>query len=242
MFALAERGAAGLAHLNRALIAGLPAFSGLSEADLDFALEGARSYIVKKDAAVFEQDGEAHSFFLLLHGHVRVERLTPDGQKVVARYISEGELIGIAVAMGRQTYPASAVAAVDCTVFAWPNARWQALTARIPALSANTLKTVGARMEEAQNRVVELATERVEQRVAHTLLRLLRQTGRKVEEGVEIDFPISRQDIAEMTGTTLFTVSRILSEWESKGLIKSGRQKITALQPHRLLVIAEGRG
>ncbi len=235
------RGAAGLAHLDRSLIAALPAFAGLSGPDLDFALEGTRSFIVKKDAAVFEQDSEAHSFFLLLHGHVRVERLTPDGQKVVARYLSEGELIGIAVAMGRDTYPASAVAAVDCTVLSWPNARWAALTARVPALSANTLKTVGARMEEAQNRVVEMATERVEQRIAHTLLRLLRQTGRKVEEGIEIDFPISRQDIAEMTGTTLFTVSRVLSDWESKGLVKSGRQKIIALQPHRLLVIAEGR-
>ena len=241
MFAYKMRGAAGLANLDRSLISALPAFSGLSGADLDFALEGARSFIVRKDAAVFEQDGEAHSFFLLLHGHVRVERLTPDGQKVVARYISEGELIGIAVAMGRDTYPASAVAAVDCTVLSWPNARWQALISRIPALSANTLKTVGARMEEAQNRVVEMATERVEQRIAHTLLRLLHQTGRKVEEGIEIDFPISRQDIAEMTGTTLFTVSRVLSDWESKGLVKSGRQKITALQPHRLLVIAEGR-
>ncbi len=236
-----ERGAAGLANLNKALITGLPAFSGLGGADLDFAIEGARSYIVRKDAPVFVQDDEAHSFFLLLHGHVRVERLTPDGQKVVARYVSEGELIGIAVAMGRTTYPASAIAAVDCTVLAWPNARWQALITRIPSLSATTLKTVGVRMEEAQNRVVEMATERVEQRIAHTLLRLLRQTGRKVEEGVEIDFPISRQDIAEMTGTTLFTVSRVLSDWEGKGLIKSGRQKITALQPHGLMMIAEGR-
>jgi CRP-like cAMP-binding protein len=224
--------AAELAILNRTLIAGLPAFSGL---------ESARPHIVRKDAAVFEQDGEAHSFFLLLHGHVRVERLTPDGQKVVTRYISEGELIGIAVAMGRRTYPASAIAAVECTVLEWPNSRWPALTARLPSLSASTLKTVGSRLEEAQSQVVEMATERVEQRVAHTLLRLIRQTGRKVEDGVEIDFPISRQDIAEMTGTTLFTVSRILSDWEIKGLVKSGRQKIIVVQPHRLLVIAEGR-
>lgn len=230
-----------MAHLNKALIAGLPAFAGLNDADLDFALDSARAFSVRKDNPVFEQDAQAHSFYLLLHGHVRVERLTPDGQKVIARYISEGELIGIAVAMGRTSYPASAVAAVDCTVIAWPNARWEALSARIPALSANMLKTVGIRMEEAQNRVVEMSTERVEQRIAHTLLRLLRQTGRKVEEGVEIDFPISRQDVAEMTGTTLFTVSRILSEWESRGLVKSGRQRIIALQPHRLLVIAEGR-
>jgi CRP/FNR family transcriptional regulator, nitrogen oxide reductase regulator len=230
-----------LAQLNRALIAELPVFAGLSDADLDFVLEGARSFHVSKDSAVFEQDVEALAFYLLLHGHVRVERTTPDGQKIIARYVSEGELIGIAVALGRTSYPATAIAAVDCTVLSWPNARWPVLSSRLPSLSGNVIKTVGARMEDAQNRVVEMSTERVEQRVAHTLLRLVRQTGKKVEEGVEINFPISRQDIAEMTGTTLFTVSRILSDWEAKGLVKSGRQKIIVLQPHRLLVIAEGR-
>lgn len=230
-----------MAQLNKAIIANLPFFGGLSDADLDFVLEGVRSFHVSKDSAIFEQDGEAQNFFLLLSGHVRVERTTPDGQKVIARYISEGELIGIAIAMGRGTYPASAIAAVDCTVLAWPNHRWETLSARIPALAGNLFKTVGSRLEEAQNRVVEMATERVEQRVAHTLLRLVRQTGMKVETGIEIDFPISRQDIAEMTGTTLFSVSRILSDWEGKGLIKSGRQRITVLRPHALMVIAEGR-
>jgi CRP/FNR family transcriptional regulator, nitrogen oxide reductase regulator len=230
-----------LAQLNKALIAGVPLFAGLEDAELDFVLDGARAFRVSKDSAVFEQDVEAHCFFLLLHGHVRVERTTPDGQKIIARYVSEGELIGIAIALGRTSYPASAIAAVDCTVLSWPNARWPVLSARMPSLSGNVIKAVGARMEDAQTRIVEMSTERVEQRVAHTILRLVRQTGLKVEDGVEIDFPISRQDIAEMTGTTLFTVSRILSDWEAKKLIKSGRQKITVLQPHRLLVIAEGR-
>lgn len=230
-----------MTQLNRALIAGLPVFGGLADADLDFVLEGARSFHVSKDHAVFEQEVDALHFYLLLRGHVRVERTTPDGQKIIARYVSEGELIGIAVAIGRTSYPASAIAAVDCTVLSWPNARWPVLSARIPSLSGNVMKTVGARMEDAQDRVVEMATERVEQRVAHTLLRLVRQRGRKVEEGVEIDFPISRKDISEMTGTTLFSVSRILSDWEGRGLIKSGRQRISVLQPHQLLVIAEGR-
>jgi CRP-like cAMP-binding protein len=67
------------------------------------------------------------------------------------------------------------------------------------------------------------------------------QTGKKTEDGILIDFPISRQDIAEMTGTTLHTVSRLLSAWEESGLVKSGRQKVTVLEPHRLLLLAEGR-
>jgi CRP-like cAMP-binding protein len=58
---------------------------------------------------------------------------------------------------------------------------------------------------------------------------------------VQIDFPISRQDVAEMTGATLHTVSRVLSAWENQGLVAGGRQKITICEPHRLFVLAEGR-
>jgi len=83
--------------------------------------------------------------------------------------------------------------------------------------------------------------EQVQQRVAHALLKLVKQAGKKTEEGILIDFPISRQDIAEMTGTTLHTVSRLLSAWEDQGLVKSERQKVTVVEPHRLLLIAEGR-
>jgi CRP-like cAMP-binding protein len=84
-----------------------------------------------------------------------------------------------------------------------------------------------------------MSTQQVERRVAHALLRLAKQAGRKVDDGIEIDFPISRQDIAEMTGTTLHTVSRTLSAWEQQGLIESGRQRIVLRDPHRLFGLAE---
>ena len=84
-----------------------------------------------------------------------------------------------------------------------------------------------------------MSTQQVEQRVAHVLLRLAKQSGKKLDHGIEIDFPISRQDIAQMTGTTLHTVSRILSGWESQGLVESGRQRIILRDPHRIVVLAE---
>ena len=71
---------------------------------------------------------------------------------------------------------------------------------------ASTLQAIGQRLQDAQTRIIEASTEEVERRVAHALLRLAQQAGRKIERGIEIDFPISRQDIAEMTGTTLHTV------------------------------------
>jgi CRP-like cAMP-binding protein len=227
--------------LDRSLIAQLPLFHGLTPIELDEALRGARSTRYAKDTAVFEQEAEAHSFFVLLDGHIRVVRTTLDGQQIIVRYISEGEIFGVAAALGRTTYPANAIAAVDCVVLAWPNALWPELSSRFPTFGANTYKTVGSRLQESHTRVVEMSTEQVEQRVAHALLRLVNQTGRKTDQGIEIDFPISRQDIAEMTGTTLHTVSRLLSAWEEKGIIASGRQRVTVKDAHGLVVLAENR-
>ena len=228
-------------HLDRTLIAGLPHFQGLAGEDLDRVLAGARSSRYPKDSAVFEQEGEAESFFLLLSGHIRVVRTSPDGDQIIARYINEGELFGIAVTMGRTTYPASAIAAVDCVVLAWPNAEWPELQARFPAFGASAYQTLGSRLQETQSRVMEMSTEQVEQRIAHCILRLVNQSGRKTPDGIEIDFPITRQDIADMTGTTLHTVSRTMSAWEGDGLVHSGRQKVTVTDPHGLMLIAENR-
>jgi CRP-like cAMP-binding protein len=228
-----------MAAVDRSLVADLPLFAGLGAADLDALLSEARSARYAKNSAVFEQGADAHSFFLLLHGHVRATKATPDGQQIVVRYVTPGEIFGVAPAIGLTRYPATATAMDDSVVLAWPSSAWPRLVAQYPALAANTLATVGARLQESHTRVIEMATEQVERRIAHTLLRLVKQAGRKIETGIEIDFPISRQDIAEMTGTTLHTVSRTLSAWESQGLVEGGRQRIVVCDPHALFLLAE---
>ena len=226
--------------IDRSLVANLPLFAGLAPAALDEILREAHAVRHPKDSAVFEQGGEPHSFFVLLHGHVRAVKTTPAGDQVVVRYIAPGEIFGVAMAIGAPVYPASAIAVVDSVVLAWPSSAWPRLVALHPGLATNVLQTVGGRLQDANTRVVEMATEQVERRVAHALLRLVKQAGRKVETGVEIDFPISRQDVAEMTGTTLHTVSRILSAWEQQGLVEGGRQRIVLRDAHRLHDLAEG--
>jgi CRP-like cAMP-binding protein len=229
-----------MAKVDRSLVADVPMFAGLAPEQLDDLLREAQSVRYPKGANVFQQDEEAHSFFVLLHGHLRVYKLTPDGQQVVVRIVSPGEVFGVAMAIGRTTYPATAAAVVDSIALVWPSTAWPRLIARHPILAVNTLQTVGSRLQDAHTRVVEMSTEQVERRIAHTLLRLAKQSGRKVETGVQIDFPITRQDVAEMTGATLHTVSRVLSAWEEKGLVEGGRQKITLRDPHRLFLLAEG--
>jgi CRP-like cAMP-binding protein len=231
-----------MAALDRSLIADIPVFAGLGPDDLDFVLSHAKSVRYPKGAVVFEQGAQADGFFVLLHGNLQVVKLTPAGQQVVIRYVVPGDLFGIAVQMGRPHYPATAAAVVDSVSLVWPSSSWPLLMARCPSLASGALQTVGSRLDDAHVRVVEMSTEEVERRVAHTLLRLAKQSGRKVEEGIQISFPITREDVAQMTGTTLHSVSRILSAWETQGLVEGGRQRIVVRDPHRLFGLAEGRG
>ena len=225
--------------VDSSLVADLPLFAGIGADDLAEILREARSTRYAKNSAVFEQGEDAQSFFLLLHGHVRASKTTPTGEQIVVRYVAPGEIFGVAPAIGITRYPATATAVDDSVVLTWPSAAWPRLVARFPQLATNTLQTVGSRLQETHTRVIEMSTQQVEQRIAHALLRLAKQSGRKLDHGVEIDFPISRQDIAQMTGTTLHTVSRILSGWEQLGLIESGRQRIVLREPHRIFVLAE---
>src|SRR5687768_8257049 len=159
-----------MATLDRSLIARLPPFQGLGGDDLDRILAAARSSRYAKDTAVFDEGAEAGFFYLLLSGHIRVVRTSPEGHQVIVRYINEAELFGIAMAMGRTTYPASAIAAVDCVVLTWPNSACPDLQSRFPSVAASTYQTSGHRLQETHTSVVELSTEQVEQRIAHALL------------------------------------------------------------------------
>lgn len=223
-----------MANIDRSVVAKLTLFAGLSPVELDDVLVDARALHQRKNTAVFEQGEEAHSFFVLVHGHVRATKVTPSGHQVVVRYVNPGETFGVAIAIGLPAYPATAIAVEDSVVLAWPSASWARLVAKYPGLTAKTLQTVGERLQDSHVRIIEMSTEQVERRVAHALLRLARQAGRKTDKGIEFEFPISRQDIAQMTGTTLHSVSRILSAWEARGVVEGGRQRIVILDPQKL--------
>lgn len=227
--------------LDVSLIKNLSPFEGMNVDEMQEILDQAESTYIEKGKTIFREGGKAHSFFLLLDGHVRVIKTNIHGEQIIARYISSGELFGLAKALSHENYPADAIAAVDCLVLAWPNRVWDSIVIAHPSFARSSAKTIGKRLAETQERVMELATAKVEQRVANIIVKLAAQTGRKTEDGILIDFPISRQDVSEMTGTTLHTVSRLMSAWENKGWVKSGRQKITLLEGHKLMMVATGQ-
>lgn len=226
--------------IDRSLVKALPIFQKMDDSELDDILSRASSRRYPKGEAVFEQGAPAAAFFVLLHGRLKVTQLTADGQQVIVRMVNPGDLFGIARALQRADYPGTATAALDSVALIWPMELWDHFLDAHPALAVNAMQTVGGRLQEAHTRLREMATEEVERRVAHAVLRLVQQSGKQDEGGIRIDFPVSRQDIAEMTGTTLHTVSRILSAWESAELVEGGRQKLLVRDPHRLLLIADG--
>lgn len=226
--------------LDRSVVRQLPLFSELSDTELDDILAPAVSRHYRPSETVFEQGAAADRFFVLLHGRLRVTQVTPQGEQVVIRMVNPGDLFGIAKALERTDYPGTATAVADSVALCWPMSAWNELMSRHPGFAMNALKAIGSRLQEAHARVREMSTEAVERRVGHAVLRLAQQSGRREADGIRIDFPISRQDIAEMTGSTLHTVSRILSAWEAAGIVDGGRQKLLVKNPHRMLLIADG--
>lgn len=224
--------------LDESLLSDLPPFRRLARSQIREILDQAKPLRLDPGMAVFNEGQPVERFFLLLDGHIRVIRTTPGGDQIIALHIAPGQLFGIGAALGRTTYPATAMTADDCLALAWPNRLWSVFIERYDGFATESYKVVGERVGEMNNRIVELATQQVEQRVACAVLRLITQTGRKVGGGIEIGLPITRQNISDMTGTTLHTVSRLLSAWERDGIVMSERRKITVTAPHRLVLLS----
>ena len=226
--------------LDETLLTTIPPFRRLDRKQIREILDQALPRRYERGAAIFHEGGEAKQFYLLLDGTIRVVRTTPAGEQVIVIHIGSGQLFGIAPALGHKTYPATAMTADECLTLSWPASVWPSFVEKYEGFASESYRTVGQRLGEMNTRIVELATQHVEQRVANALLRMVNQSGKKVENGVEIDFPLTRQNISEITGTTLHTVSRLLSAWERAGIVESGRKRVMITDPHRLVLLASG--
>lgn len=226
-------------QLSRALIQNLEMFKSLSNAELDKLLQDASVCRLQEGDAAFHQGQVAERFYVLLHGRLKVVQTTPDGEQIIVRHVNVGDVFGMARAMHRNHYPASTLAVQESLALSWPATAWDTLMAQSPLFASSAIRTVGERLQDAHSRIRELSTEEVEQRIARALLRLVDESGKPTDEGIQIDFPITRQEIAELTGTTLHTVSRLLSAWKARGLITSGRRRITVCSMDDLIRLAE---
>ena len=221
------------------LLAQSQPFRGLHAADLQAVLQAAHRRQVERNAFFFHQGDPAIEFYVLIQGEAKLTQVTPEGHQMLVRFVGPGECFGGVAALINADYTLSAQAVEDCLALTWDGETLAQLMERYPRIALNVMAVQAGQYRQLLDRYQQLVTERVERRVARTLLRLAGQVGQKAEDGVLIGLPLSREDLAEMTGTTLYTVSRILSRWERQGLVEAGRERVLVHLPHALVAIAE---
>ena len=215
-------------------------FQGLESEHLDPILECAAARDVCRKEVLFRQGDAVAGLFILVAGRVKLSQLSPEGNEVILRLLGPGEICAGVAALERVGfYPVTAQALTDTRAAFWTLAAVREIFARHPALTGNLLQQITERTQEFQHRFREVATRMVPQRLAHMLLRLAQQAGQRAAGGLRIDFPLTRQDLAEMTGTTLYTVSRLLSDWSERGIVEVGREWVTIRSPDELQDIAD---
>jgi CRP-like cAMP-binding protein len=216
-------------------------FQNATEDELQLILKNSVIRTVEENEFFFFQGDPSQYLYVLTSGQIKLMQSNPNGQQVNLRTIHPWQMFGALGAVRAEAiYPASAQALEDSSALAIKGEFLHKMLETSPHIALDLMTLMTSYIQEMQTRYRELATERVEQRVANALIRLAGQTGIRSEKEAAIVLSFSRQDVAEMTGTTLFTVSRLFSEWERQGIIETGREKIKILKPHDLVRIADG--
>ena len=210
-------------------------FVGLKARALSEIAQQARVVHFSRGSRIFAQGDAAEHAHVVLKGSVKIVQSGRDGEQVILRFIRPGETFGTVGIFVDGRYPADAVAALDSLDARWPRRTFDSLIEKHPVITLNLVRLMGLRLRELQNRVRELSSSRVEQRIAGALSRLAATT---TDKGYNLNLPLSRRDIAELAGTTIYTASRILTGWTKQGILASGRARITVLKPEALFVMA----
>lgn len=214
-------------------------FKNATDDDLTLITQNSISRSVEDGEFFFFQGDLANYLYVLTSGQIKLMQSNSSGQQVNLRTIYPWQMFGaLGAVRAEATYPASAQALENSSALAIKSTFLHEMVQTRSYISLDLMNLMASYIQEMQVRYRELATERVEQRIARVLLRLTVQSGQKVDEGIDLSF--SRQDIAEMSGTTLYTVSRVLAEWERQALVETGREHIRIKNPHGLVRIADG--
>ncbi|CAM2010651.1 Crp/Fnr family transcriptional regulator [Acanthopleuribacter pedis] len=204
----------------------------LDEAARAEIIGGASEMSVSAGTAIFHQGEPADACYLVARGRVLLRQLNAAGEQVIHRWAVEGELFGGVAAWSGAAYPLSATANLDTRLYRWPGPGLFALMQAHPALLTHALRYVSRRLIEAQNRLCEQATLSMPARLARRLLALSEGPAPGTRVPIE---GLSRRDLAEMCGTTLYSVSRQLRAWQEQGLLVCGRRHIRIIRSEALL-------
>lgn len=219
-------------------IDGLRGFRALRAADRDVIAAATREQRAAAGQTIFVEGQPADSVWAVKEGLVHIVKHGPEGREIVLEVIPPAELFGAVVALEDRPYPASAVAAEDTVVWRMPAALARELCQKYPTLRAAILEQVTARLRSAHERLRSVALERVEQRLARVILTLADKIGQQ-KDGVTI-LNVTRQELADMIGSTVESTIRVTSKWQQAEIISSSRHQLGLTDPAALKKIAHG--
>jgi CRP/FNR family transcriptional regulator len=203
------------------MLAQLPLLAGLPERELAALAGMARSESFEREAVLFHQGEPCDRVWLLQSGRVKIVHQEEDGREVILEMISPGEVFGGAV-LFLPAHPATARAMTEVSAVSFSSDSYRRMLRDNPDLAVRLIRMLGTRLHSMMDLQI-LAGERVERRLAHILVKLAQRTGRPDAEGVLITIALSRQDLADMAGTTLESAIRTVSRFRAQGWLKTRR-------------------
>ena len=215
-----------------------PLFSGVSPEDYARIVASARVKQFARGDVLHIEGDPVGRVLVLTSGFAKISKLGTSGMEVILRFGVPGDVLGAADLFASGSHGASVQAFRPCRALVWDAVAFKAMVERNPVLHPNMARILIGDLLELQERFREVATEKVGTRVARQLLRLEEQIGRRVNGAIEIG--LSREELAQMTGTTLFTVSRLLSAWEALGMVRPGRESVSICDVPMLRAIGSG--
>jgi CRP/FNR family transcriptional regulator len=201
-------------------------FSTLSASEVKELAPYLISSSVRKKEVIFSEGDPSEWFYIVTEGKVKITKLSQDGKELILEVIHPMDFFGGLAVIRGFPYPANAIAMEETKLLKISRSHLMRVLDRFPNLMYCMAQQVGDRMKESHETLKNIALERVEARIASLLLKLSDKTGKKMDEGTVIDMKLTKQDIAEMVGTTVETSIRTMSKFKKMGIVGEKEGKI----------------
>jgi CRP/FNR family transcriptional regulator len=201
-------------------------FSVLKEKELREISSLFEEVKIKKNNYAFIEGESSKWLYLVAKGRIKIFKNTSAGKDIILEIKSPGDIFGCISVLDNKPYPASAQAMEPTSLIRISRQNLLKILETYPVLKLNIARYFSERLKDAHDLLKNIATERVERRIASMLLKLAEKAGTKEDDYIKIDFPLTRQEIAEMVGTTVETCIRTLSKFRKRGMVKSSRNRI----------------
>jgi CRP/FNR family transcriptional regulator len=183
---------------------------------------------------IFREGDASEAFYTVVNGRVKVFKMLPSGKDVILEIFGSGDPLGAIAAYEGRPFPASAMALEETTCLLLPRRDFFALLEQHPSLVRGLLHGMTQRLIELTNRVAQLSGGKVEARLARLFLKLADGSGRSERGGVFVPLALSRQELADMTGTTIETCIRVMSRWGKDDVIRTEKDGFLVLDREAL--------